>query len=240
MAKKSYSATSNKAGSSKHNEQHMSDMISGILKFEYNYFGYIMGSFKLSENPAAIDFDHENVVSRGSLLTHTPQVTCLVLNVGDQCMGSVYRDPKTAMDSTTSLKLKSFVKTQRSFDKAYKQSIRMFLLSLFVCYLVISFLAIYLSSIERYFNVSKFEEYVMESEEVTVTFHFYKGMGFFSILLSSIPLSFSNIIDLLVLMHTYFAEWDINITPADIDFSQPNATLAFGKVAHMFFSRRAI
>lgn len=40
----------------------MSDMISGILKFEYNYFGYIFGSFKLSENPTAIDFDHENVV----------------------------------------------------------------------------------------------------------------------------------------------------------------------------------
>jgi len=50
----------------------MSDMISGILKFEYNYFGYIMGSFKLSENPAAIDFDHDNVVQRGALLTHTP------------------------------------------------------------------------------------------------------------------------------------------------------------------------
>lgn len=38
-----------------------------------------------------------------------------------------------------------------------------------------------------------------------------KSMGFFSILLSSIPLSFSNIIDLLVLCHTNFAEWDINI-----------------------------
>jgi hypothetical protein len=83
IAKKSYSGTSNKAGSSKHNEQHMSDMISGILKFEYNYFGYIQGSFKLNENPAAIEFDHDNVVQRGALLTHTPQVTCLVLNVGD-------------------------------------------------------------------------------------------------------------------------------------------------------------
>ena len=38
-----------------------------------------------------------------------------------------------------------------------------------------------------------------------------KGFGFFSILMSSIPLSFSNIIDLLVLTHTNFAEWDINL-----------------------------
>jgi magnesium-transporting ATPase (P-type) len=102
IQKKSYSATSNKASSSQHNnEQHMSDMISGILKFEYNYFGQISGSFKLNENPAAIDFDIDNVVQRGALLTNTPHVTCLVLNVGDQCMGSVYKDPNTAMDSAT-------------------------------------------------------------------------------------------------------------------------------------------
>jgi len=37
-------------------------MISGFLKFEYNYFGYIQGSFKLNENPASMEFDHENVV----------------------------------------------------------------------------------------------------------------------------------------------------------------------------------
>ena len=45
-----------------------------------------------------------------------------------------------------------------------------------------------------------------------------KGIAFFSILLSSLPLSFSNIIDLLVLTHTNFAEWDINIAPANIEF----------------------
>ena len=47
----------------------MAEMISGFLKYEYNYFGYIAGSFKLNENPAAAEFDHENVVQRGALLT---------------------------------------------------------------------------------------------------------------------------------------------------------------------------
>ena len=117
IQKKSYTATSNKAGS-KQNEQHMADMISGILKFEYNYYGYINGSFKLNENPAAIDFDHDNLVQRDALLTHMPQVTFLVLKEGDQCMGSVYKDPKTAMDSSMHQILKSFIKTQRSFYKA--------------------------------------------------------------------------------------------------------------------------
>jgi len=68
-------------------------------------------------------------------------------------------------------------------------------------------------------------------------YYIQKGLGFFSILLSSIPLSFSNIIDLLVLTHTNFAEWDINLQQASIEFKHPHATLAFGKVAHMFFSR---
>lgn len=68
---------------SKNIEAHMADMLSGFLKFEYNYFGYIRGSLKLNENPAANEFDHDNVVQRGALLTQTPQVICLVLNVGD-------------------------------------------------------------------------------------------------------------------------------------------------------------
>ena len=55
----------------------------GIIKYEYNYFGYIQGSFKHSENPTAIEFDHDNIVQRGAFLTQTPMIICLVLNVGD-------------------------------------------------------------------------------------------------------------------------------------------------------------
>ena len=44
-------------------------MLSGFLKFEYNYFGFIQGVFKLLDNPAATEFDHENVVQRGAILT---------------------------------------------------------------------------------------------------------------------------------------------------------------------------
>ena len=80
----------------------------------------------------------------------------------------------------------------------------------------------------------------MGSINIDIIHNFRKGIAFFSILLSSLPLSFSNIIDLLVLTHTNFAEWDINIAPANIEFLQPHATLAFGKVAHMFFSRTAL
>ena len=88
IQKKSFTGTSNKTNTNtkaqgKGNEMHIAEMLSGFLKFEYNYFGYIQGSLKLNENPAASEFDHDNVVQRGALLTQTPQVICLVLNVGD-------------------------------------------------------------------------------------------------------------------------------------------------------------
>jgi hypothetical protein len=61
IQKKAYVGTANKTGS-RTNATHFAEMISGFLKFEYNYFGYIQGSFKLNENPASMEFDHENVV----------------------------------------------------------------------------------------------------------------------------------------------------------------------------------
>jgi len=49
------------------------------------------------------------------------------------------------------------VKTQRTFDKAYKHSIRLFLMSLAVLYVVFTGLAIYLASNDRFFYVTSFE-----------------------------------------------------------------------------------
>lgn len=155
-------------------------------------------------------------------------------------MGSVFKDPKKVRETNTNLRLQSMVKTQRAFDKAYKHSIRLFLMSLAIMYLIFTGLGIYLASVPDFFNVTKFEQEIMYVKIFGMSHYFKKGAGFFSILLSSIPLSFSNIIDLLVLTHTNFAEWDVNITPASIEFLYPHATLAFGKVAHMFFSRTAL
>ena len=113
-------------------------------------------------------------------------------------------------------------------------------MGLATAYLVLTGLAIYLASNDKFFPITSFEQQIMQAIDVDTLHYFEKGAGFFSILLSSIPLSFSNIIDLLVLTHTLFAEWDVNITPASIEFLYPHATLAFGKVAHMFFSRTAL
>ena len=110
------------------------------------------------------------------------------------------------------------VKTQRSFDKAYKQSIRIFLLSITILYFIFTGLSLYLAINDTFKNVTMFEITVMGNINIDIIHNAKKGIAFFSILLSSLPLSFSNIIDLLVLTHTYFAEWDVNIAPANIEF----------------------
>ena len=188
---------------------------------------------------------------RGSFLKNTPLVTCLVLNVGIQCIGSVFKDPRKVNESQTDAKLQSYVETQRSFDKAYKQSIRLFHIGYMIMFLVISLLSIYLSSNTNFSNLLHFEHMIIESKmgmengkaqsswEFSKYF-FDKQIGVFLVLMSSLPFSFSNIIQLLILYSTSFAEWDIDVIPANILFRSPNATLAFGKVAHMFFGRSAI
>ena len=110
------------------------------------------------------------------------------------------------------------VKSQRSFDKAYKHSIRIFLLSITILYFIFTCLSLYLAVNETFKDYSRFEKTVMDTIQWDIMDNVRKGLAFFSILLSSLPLSFSNIIDLLVLMHTNFAEWDINIAPANIEF----------------------
>jgi hypothetical protein len=132
------------------------------------------------------------------------------------------------------------VKTQKSFDKAYKQQIRIFLLLLFVTQIVSSWLIIYLGSNTNFTSVLIFEKKIVESNTEGYIYYFDKFVGCLLIMLSSIPFSFSNIIHLLILFSTNFAEWDIDVIPARIFFRQPHATLAFGKVAHIFFSRSAV
>ena len=113
-------------------------------------------------------------------------------------------------------------------------------MALTLIYLLVSCLAVYLSSNAKLFNIIRFEQFIMDKVDIDSLHFIKKGMGFFSVLLSSIPLSFSNIIDLLVLFHTNFAEWDVNIMPAAVEFLHPHAILAFGKVSHLFFSRPAL
>lgn len=68
----------------------------------------------------------------------------------------------------------------------------------------------------------------------------YESISFFAVLMASLPYTFNHIVDILVLIHANFSEWDVNLVPASISFLFPHAAIAFGKVAHIFMSRPAL
>ena len=80
--KKSYQGTMNKTNN------HISDskfvsQISGLVKWEYNQYGFFQGSFKQTDNPAAFDIKLENILRRGCYLSQAQSIVCLALNVGN-------------------------------------------------------------------------------------------------------------------------------------------------------------
>lgn len=81
--RKAFGGTASKTGTNL-SPQNLVEMLSGNLKFSYSVkTGEIKGTFKLSENPTAIEFNGENVARRGSRLLVGSFAVCLVLNVGD-------------------------------------------------------------------------------------------------------------------------------------------------------------
>lgn len=74
-------------------------LLSGQIKWEYNSRGKYAGSLKLNENPAAFEFKSEHIVNRGSSLYLTEQMICMVLNIGDECLGSVMRERQLRLPS---------------------------------------------------------------------------------------------------------------------------------------------
>ena len=89
--KRSCQNTQNKTGS-RLSDSKFVQLLSGQIKWEYNSRGHYLGQLKLNENPAAFEFRNEHVVNRGSTLYMTDQIICMVLNIGDECLGSVMRE----------------------------------------------------------------------------------------------------------------------------------------------------
>mmetsp|Transcript_1508 Transcript_1508/g.2006 ORF Transcript_1508/g.2006 Transcript_1508/m.2006 type:complete len:153 (-) Transcript_1508:5754-6212(-) len=140
VSKRSFSGTSNKTGS-KLNEQQLAELLSGFLKYEYNYYGYIQGTFKLNENPAASELDHSNTVQRGQMLSQTPQVIALVLNVGRECMGNVFHNPKASQKHKNRL-----LTDLPHFDKEYRRTLQYILMSLVCVYFVAAAISVFLGN----------------------------------------------------------------------------------------------
>lgn len=80
--------------------------LSGQIRWECTNKTSYTGSLKLNENPAAFEFKSEHVVERGSFIYLTDQIICMVINVGDQCQGSVMGNREFIQQSLLSRLLK--------------------------------------------------------------------------------------------------------------------------------------
>ena len=94
MHKKSYQGTMNKTNNYISESKFVSQ-ISGLVKWEYNNFGLVSGSFKQPDNAAAIDFLPENIVQRGCYFTQAASMIGLALNVGTSSIGNDLSPDKT-------------------------------------------------------------------------------------------------------------------------------------------------
>jgi hypothetical protein len=56
----------------------------------------------------------------------------------------------------------------------------------------------------------------------------------------SLPCNFKIIMDLIVLMHSNFAEWDYNCVPGELRINNGSIMLALGNVANVFISKHAL
>ena len=88
--KKSFQGTANNTNHFL-SESRYASQISGLVKWEFNKFGLVSGSFKQQDNPAAIDFKTQNIVQKGCYFTQASSMICLALNVGSKSFGNTLK-----------------------------------------------------------------------------------------------------------------------------------------------------
>jgi hypothetical protein len=65
-------------------------------------------------------------------------------------------------------------------------------------------------------------------------------LAFIAALFVSLPLNFKAIIDILVIMHANFIEWDSNLVPGDVRVNNFSSVRALARVKHLFLSKSAM
>jgi hypothetical protein len=65
-------------------------------------------------------------------------------------------------------------------------------------------------------------------------------LAFTASLTLALPLNFKLIMDLVVIMHANFSEWDYNLIPGDVRVGQSYVMKALGNVTDVFLSKHSI
>ena len=232
----SYQGTMNKTGTHISDSKFV-DKISGLLKWEYNHFGFFTGSFKQIDNPAAFDITAENILQRGCYFTQAQTIICLVLNVGNMTMGNNFRQ-----DESREGRIKHWFrqkKNGKNFESVYFTALKVFQLVSFLFCFVPVVLLILEDLVLQNASANKFAVTWGLKEKEGTGFgrdqYWYSFGGF----MTNLPYLAKLTMDGVVFFHAYFAMWDVNLVPAHMNFTDLKAMRCMGQVDSIVCSKSA-
>ena len=93
------------------------ELVSGFVKWEYNSSGFVGGTFKQVDNPAAVDITDANIVHCGSVITQCQAIIILALNVGNHIMANSKKDDqmKSIVERGARYLVKRYIRITRPY-----------------------------------------------------------------------------------------------------------------------------
>ena len=240
VPKASYQGTMNKTGN-RISDARFVEQISGLLKWEYNHFGYLSGSFKQIDSPAAFDITGANVFQRGCYFTDARACVCLALNVGALAMGNQNR-----LEDTKEGRVKHWFRQKRGakgFESAYIGALKAVQsVSLLVCFLPVILLVLdemVLQNLPAARFAAAWRLRAGESTGLSGARYarYWSALAGF---MMNLPYLAKLTIDGVVFFHAYYAMWDVNLVPAAINFTDLRAMKSLGQVDSLVCSKAAL
>ena len=212
------------------------DQITGLIKWEYNHFGFFQGSFKQTDTSTAFDITHENIMQRGSHLQNAQQAICIALNVGYQSMGNTFET-----DSKGNINLlKQFWKRRGSkshFESVHFNALRYVqLFSLLFCLLPVLLLILE----ELVLQNTSIHRFVKTYSDAKVLYTLNSYFTLFAELMQNTPYLAKLTMEAVIFFHAYFTMWDINLVPAELNYNDLKIMKSMGQIDSVFCPNNAL
>ena len=234
--KRSYQGTMNKTGNYI-SDSKFADSISGLIKWEYNHYGYFTGDFKQIDNPAAFEIQQQNIVNRGCFASHMQFMVCLALNVGVNTMGNAYPNLEHVQVRIKKSLLQQRIQ-QRPEGVVFRalRSIQVFaiLFCLVPCILILfEDFALRNTAIGKFVFTQIDQKMYKSWYQLRIMFDVMAGF------MINLPYLSHICLEGVVYFHAYFVLWDINLVPANINFTNLRTMKTLGQVDSIICSKKA-
>ena len=229
--KRSYTGTSSKTGSDP-NDAKFIEAISGLIKWEYNNQGFVSGSFKQVDNPAAFDITPANIVHRGSIITQASSVICLALNVGGRSTADSTKEE--SMKSLLERGAKALIERQlqrgRPFQSLIFRALKTVQVVALVLCLVPFALMLFSNHVLKGTPIHRFDVEFLPADGAAFYGQVQRYMAVVSCFMFSLPYLAQTCMEAVIHFHTYFVVNDANLVPSRLRFKNFGVMKTLGQV----------